>query len=129
MADELLYLPKTYMFERKNKAYADVANATRLGGTLDYVYLPKGNNLVQVNATGFGSGLAKVALYGAGGYYAFLTDPITLSVSDRLWTGQISSPGDQSSGRWIKIQLWNITTAGMDNGSISVQVTNFPSED
>ena len=124
-----LYLPKTYLLETKDKAYSDLAYMKQQGNTLDYVYLPKGLSAVTVTATGFDSGKAKVALFGAGGYSAALTDLMSItSATQRLWMGQLSNPGEQSAGLWIKVQLVDITTSGMKNGSVSVQVTNFPPE-
>lgn len=124
-----LYLPKTYILERKNKGYADLAFMTRQGQALDYVYLPKGLSSVTVTATGFDNGRARLWLFGPGGYIADLTDYMPLrSTTQRLWMGQLSNPGDGAKGLWLKVQAQNITTAGMNNGSVSVQIVNFPPE-
>ena len=50
------------------------------------------------------------------------------ATTERLWMGQLSNPGEQSSGLWLKVQLQNITTTGMNNGSVFVQIVNFPPE-
>lgn len=124
-----LYLPKTYIFERKNKGYGDLAFMTRQGSTLDYVYLPKGLSSVTVTATGFGLGKARVWLFGSGGYIAALTDMTGIgATTERLWMGQLSNPGKGLNGLWLKVQLQNITTTGMNNGSVAVQIVNFPPE-
>lgn len=127
--DTELYLPKTYIFERKNKAYADLAFMTRQGQALDYVYLPKGLSSITVTATGLGPGRARVWLFGSGGYIAPLTDMTGIgATTERLWMGQLSNPGELSAGLWLKVQLQNITTTGMNNGSVAVQIVNFPPE-
>jgi|GEM_PF-5885243 len=124
-----LYFPRSFLFERKGRAYGDLAYMTRQGSALDYVYLPKGLSSVTVTATGFDSGLAKVVLFGSGGYTAALTDLNVIdSTTQRLWTGQLSNPGEHSDGLWLKVQLKNITTSGMNNGSVSIQIINFPPE-
>lgn len=124
-----LYMPKTYVFERKNQAYNNLAFMTRQGKALDYVYLPKGLSSVTVTATGLGLGKARVWLFGSGGYIAPLTDMTGIgATTERLWMGQLSNPGEGSGGLWLKVQLQNITTAGMNNGSVSVQIVNFPPE-
>lgn len=124
-----LYMPKTYIFERKNKAYADLAFMTLQGSGSDFVYLPKGLSSVTITATGLGMGRARVWLYGSGSYIAPLTDMTGIgATTERLWTGQLSNPGERWEGLWLKVQLQNITTAGMNNGSVSVQIVNFPPE-
>lgn len=127
--DTELYLPKTYIFERKNQAYANLAFMTRQGSNLDYVYLPKGLSSVTVTSTGFGNGRAKVWLCGPDGYTTELTDFIFISdATRRLWMGQLSNRGERSSGLWLKVQAQFITTQGMNRGSVSVQIINFPPE-
>ena len=124
-----LYMPKTYIFERKNQAYANLAFMTRQGSTLDYVYLPKGLSSVTVTATGMGLCRARIWLYGPGGYIESVTDMMGVgSATQRLWMGQLSNPGQQSAGLWLKVQAQNVTTAGMNNGSVAVQIVNFPPE-
>lgn len=124
-----LYLPKTYIFERKGKAYAEMAFMTRQGRTLDYVYLPKGLSSVTVTATGMGLCRARIWLYGADRYIEAVTDMMGVGgATQRLWTGQISNPGDASAGLWLKVQAQNVTTQGMNTGSVSVQIVNFPLE-
>lgn len=124
-----LYLPKTYIFERKGKAYADLAFMTRQGSTLDYVYLPKGLSSITVTATGMMGGFFRVWVYGGSGLLEATSPGVRLSgVTERVWTGQISNPGAGNQGLWLKVQAQNITTAGMNNGSVSVQIVNFPPE-
>lgn len=124
-----LYLPKSYIFERKNRAYRDLAFMTRQDSTLDYVYLPKGLSSITVTATGMKSGFARVWIYGANGLLEPTSDGVYLSgVTQRVWSGQISNPGEGNQGLWLKVQAWNITNAGMDNGSVAVQIVNFPPE-
>lgn len=127
--DTELYLPKTYIFERKNKAYADLAFMTRQGSTLDYVYLPKGLSSVTVTATGMKGGFCRVWVYSGSGLLEPTSPGVGLKeVTQRIWSGQISNPGAVNQGLWLKVQAWNITTAGMNNGSVSVQIVNFPPE-
>lgn len=124
-----LYLPKTYIFERKGRAYADLAFMTRQGSALDYAYLPKGLSNVTITATGMGPCRVRVWLYGSGRYIEAVTDYMDISgATARLWMGQLSNPGEQSNGLWLKVQAQNVTTAGMNNGSVSVQIINFPPE-
>lgn len=124
-----LYLPKTYIFERKGKAYADLAFMTRQGSTLDYVYLPKGLSSVTVTATGMGLCRARIWLYGPNQYLEAVTDIMGVGgATQRLWMGQLSNPGEGPKGLWLKVQAQNVTTAGMNNGSVSVQIVNFPPE-
>lgn len=124
-----LYLPKTYIFERKGNAYGDLAFMTRQGSELDFVYLPKGLCSVTVTATGLGLCRARVWLFGSGGYKSALTDMTGISATtERLWMGQLSNPGETWAGLWLKVQLQNVTTAGMNSGSVSIQVVNFPPE-
>lgn len=123
-----LYLPKTYVFERKDKAFADDVFMTRQGTSLNYVYLPKGVSAVTVTATAFGHGEAKVVLIGRG-YQKDLTDYVSVApTTARLWSGQLSNSGSGNEGLWLKVRAKNITTQGMNNGSVSVQIINFPPE-
>lgn len=127
--DTELYLPKTYIFERKGRAYSDLAFMTRQGKTWDYVYLPKGLSSVTVTATGMGPCRARIWLYGSGGYIESVTDIMPVGgATQRLWMGQLSNPGEGNAGLWLKVQAQNVTTAGMNNGSVSVQIVNFPPE-
>ena len=127
-----LYLPKTYIFERKGKAVADVAHMTRKdAGGVDYVYLPKGLSMVTVTATAMQGGQVKVQLLGAGGYQKDLTDLIDVAGPvTRIWSGQASAAGTNytDGGIWLKIQARNVPTAGQSSGSVSVQIVNFPPE-
>lgn len=123
-----LYMPKTYVFERKDHAFADEAFMTRQGQTRDYIYLPKGLSAVTVTATAFSHGIAKVVLVGRG-YQKDLTDYVSVApTTARLWTGQISNSGSGNEGLWLKVKAKNITTQGMNSGSVSVQIINFPPE-
>ena len=126
-----LFLPKTYIFERKNRSYGDAAFMTRQDRlALDFVYLPKGLSMVTVTATGLGIGRGKVELHGVNGYRQELM-PMTGfgdQVTFRMWSGQISNPGEGNQGLWLKVQLQNITSSGMNNGSVSIQIVNFPPE-
>lgn len=123
-----LYMPKTYIFERKDQAYANEAFMTRQGQTLDYVYLPKGLSAITVTATAFGNGEAKVVLVGRG-YQKDLTNYVSVApTTARLWTGQISNSGSGNEGLWLKVRAKNITTQGMNSGSVSMQIVNFPPE-
>jgi len=127
--DTELYLPKTYTLVRRGKGYNDLAYMTQQGNAVDSVYLPKGLSLVTVTATGFDNGRAQVSLFGAKGFEANLTERLPLGApTERLWLGQISNPGEGASGMWMKVQLQYITTAGQNNGSVSIQVVNFPPE-
>mgnify|MGYP006994780453 CR=1 FL=1 len=127
--DTELYLPKTYIFERKGRAYSDLAFMTRRGSALDYVYLPKGLSSVTITATGMGLCRMRVWLFGAGGYIESVTDMMGVGgATQRLWMGQLSNPGEASAGLWLKVQAQNVTTAGMNAGSVSVQIINFPPE-
>lgn len=124
-----LYLPKTYIFERKGKGYSDVADMTQQATTLDFVYLPKGLSLVTVTATGMATANVKLWINGPNGYREPLTENINVTgVTQRIWTGQISNPGDGNQGRWLKLQAWNVSTQAMNAGSASVQIVNFPPE-
>ena len=126
--DTELYLPKTYIFRRQS-SYSDLAYMIRQGSNLDYVYLPKGLSSVTVTSSGFGNGRAKVWLCGPDGYEVELTDFIDINAATRrLWMGQLSNHGEQSSGLWLKVQAQYITTQGTNRGSISVQIINFPPE-
>ena len=124
-----LYLPKTYIFERKNKGYADGAFLTLQGKNLDFVYLPKGLSMVTITETAMGGNYI-VNLYGPGGFKRNLTDKVTASTTGvtRLYAGQISNPGQGYNGLWLKVFAERVTTTGMDTGSVSIQIVNFPPE-
>lgn len=126
-----LYLPKTYIFERKGKAVSDVAYMMRRGAGVDYVYLPKGLSMITITATALQGGQVKAQLLGAGGYQQDLTDLIDVSApATRIWSGQASAAGATyaDGGIWLKIQARNIPAAGQASGSVSVQIVNFPPE-
>lgn len=124
-----LYMPKTYIFERKNKAYAEGTFMTLQGKTLDFVYLPKGLSMVTITETAMG-GRFIIALHGPNGFKQDITDKIPASEKGvtRLYSGQISNPGEGNQGLWLKVYAENVTTAAMNNGSVSVQIVNFPPE-
>ena len=127
-----LYLPKTYIFERKGRAVTDIAYMTRQNDPkVDYVYLPKGVSMVTVTATAMQGGQVKVQLLGAGGYQKDLTNLIDVSAPvTRIWSGQASAAGTTYSdgGIWLKIQARDVPTAGQASGSVAVQIVNFPPE-
>lgn len=123
-----LYMPKTYIFERKGKSYGDVADMTQQATALDFVYLPRGLSMVTVMATGMAQSQLKIWLNGPGYREALSENTSVTNTTQRIWTGQISNPGDGNQGRWLKIQAWNVPTAAMNNGSVSVQIINFPPE-
>lgn len=123
-----LYLPKTYVFERKGKAYEDFAFMTRKDNGADFVYLPKGLSMVTVTETATG-GMLSVYLFGPDGFKNQLTPEISAKDGvNRLWAGQVSSPDTGNAGMWLKINARKITTAGQNRGSVSVQIINFPPE-
>lgn len=126
-----LYMPKTYVFERKNQGYNTVAWMTQQNNAkFDYVNLPRGMSAVTVTASAFQGGSLRVALAGTG-YEEYLTDWIsTRDPVVRLWSGTVSSPGSNWSdgGLRIKIEAKLVTTSGMNAGSASVQIVNFPPE-
>lgn len=127
--DTELYLPKTYLFERKGQAYSDLAYMTRQGSDLDYVYLPKGLSSVTVTSTGLYAGRTQVQLFNSDGHMSDLTDfnKVT-AMTQRLWMGQVSNHAEHSSGLRLKVQAQYITSAGMNHGSVAVQIINFPPE-
>lgn len=126
-----LYLPKTYIFERKDQGYSTVAWMTQQRNeAFNYVNLPRGMSAVTVTASAFQGGSLRVALSGPG-YEEYLTD--WMGVSDpivRLWSGTVSSPGTgwNEGGLRLRIEAKRITTSGMTTGSASVQIVNFPPE-
>ena len=126
-----LYMPKTYVFERKNKGYNEVASMTQQNNEgFFYVNLPRGMSAVTITASAFQGGSLRVVLDGPN-YAEHLTDWIsTYDPVVRLWSGTVSSPGSNWSegGLRIRIEAKLVTTSGMDTGSASVQIVNFPPE-
>lgn len=126
-----LYMPKTYVFERKNVGYNTVAWMTLQGNSkFDYVNLSRGMSAVTVTASAFQGGSMRVALSGPN-YEEYLTDWIsTWDPVTRLWAGTVSSPGSNwaENGLRIKVEAQKVTSSGMNTGSVSVQVINFPPE-
>lgn len=122
-----LYLPKTYVLERKGKAYATDAPMTVLGSGATDVPLPKGLSVVTVVATGLVTATLSVVLkYPSGSETGreLLTPLFLRDDPVRLWSGQISSPADGHLR--LVVGARHVTTAGMNNGSVSVQILNFP---
>lgn len=127
-----LYLPKTYVFKRKiGTGYNTVAWMLQQNNeNFDYANLPRGMSAVTVTASAFQGGSLRVALTGPN-YEEYLTDWIsTRDPVVRLWSGTVSSPGSgwSDGGLRIKIEAKLVTTAGMNSGSASVQIVNFPPE-
>lgn len=130
--DTELYLPKTYVFRRKQgTGYNTVAWMIQQNNEkFDYVNLPRGMSAVTVTASALQGGSLRVALDGAN-YEEYLTDWIsTRDPVVRLWSGTVSSPGYgwSDGGLRIRIEAKLVTTAGMNTGSASVQIVNFPPE-
>lgn len=127
-----LYLPKTYVFERVGKSYPETAPMTRRDGAkANFVYLPAGMSVVTVTATGVQRGaLLKVVLQSTN-YEVDLTGEINMAnlpATARLWFGQISNKEEGRNGFWLRIIARNVGDTAMRNGSVSVQITNFPPE-
>lgn len=130
--DTELYLPKTYIFERKGVGYNTVAYMTdKNRPAFDYVALPPGMSMITVTASAMRNGFVRVLLMGKNDFKEQLNentwagDPVT-----RLWSGTISSAGeDWNSGALrIRLEAERVTGSGMETGSVSVQVINFPPE-
>ena len=127
-----LYLPKTYIFERKGINYKTAAYMTRKDdANFNYVNLPAGMSAVTITASAFWSGRIKVILESStGGEPSELASVSTLDPTVRVWSGTISSPGSTYAEGAVRLRLQAqyITTAGMNAGSVSVQIVNFPPE-
>ena len=127
-----MYLPKTYIFERKDKAWSDVAYMTTTFGsaTRDFVYLPKGLSLVTITATGLNrEAMVRPAVWGPNSYNEFLTgEVLNTNPTSRVWSGQLSNPAEGNNGLWLKINARSWSGAAMATGSVSVQIINFPPE-
>lgn len=127
-----LYMPKTYVFRRKKgTGYNTVASLVQQDNEgFFYANLPRGMSAVTVTASAFQGGSLRVVLDGPN-YEEYLTDWIsTYAPVVRLWSGTVSSPGSgwSDGGLRIKIEAKLVTTAGMNTGSASVQIVNFPPE-
>lgn len=129
-----LYLPKTYVFERKSgTSYNTVAYMTeKMRPNFTYVNLPPGMSMVTVTATALQSGYVRVFLTGKGGYKEQLNENTYTGGAPvvRLWAGTISSSGTDlsSGGLRIMLEAERVTSSGMATGSVSVQIINFPPE-
>lgn len=131
--DTELYLPKTYVFERKNQGYNTAAYMTeKMRPAFDYVALPPGMSMVTVTATAMQSGYVRVLLTGKDGYSERLNESSYTGGAPvvKLWSGTISSSGtDWASGALrLRLEAERVTSSGMATGSVSVQVINFPPE-
>lgn len=125
-----LYLPKTYIFERKTGAYAEALTMIRQDTGLDYIYLPKGMSTITVTQTAMGSAATLgVWLHGPGGYAEQISETVkATNGASRVWAGSLSNPAEGNLGFWLKLKAQYVTTASLANGSVSVQVVNFPPE-
>ena len=100
------------------------------GGGMQFVYLPRGLSMVTVVATGMDGATLELTM-GQGGSETSLARVANIAEPTlRLWTGQISSPGTDRSDGGVYLRIWaeRVTTNAMNNGSASVQITNFPPE-
>lgn len=124
-----LYLPKTYILERKTGSYADVAMMTLQGTSQDYFYLPKGMSVITVAQTAMGSTCELgVWLYGRG-YAQQVSETVKATDgASRVWNGIVSNLNTGNAGLWLKIQSKNVNTVAMNTGSVSVQLVNVPPE-
>lgn len=122
-----LYMPKTYVLERKGKLYAEVAYMTRVVGGGTRIPLSAGMSMVTIVATGMSSAGIRVELEGDTQFKKELV-PWTFIDQDtiRVWAGQISTPADNAMK--LIVQARNVTTNAQNNGSVAVQIVNFPPE-
>ncbi|MBC3178934.1 hypothetical protein [Corynebacterium lujinxingii] len=120
-------LPKTYVLERKGKPYAEVAYMTRVVGGGTRIPLPAGMSMVTIVATGMSAAGLRVELEGDSSFKKELV-PWTFVDHEtiRVWAGQISTPADNAMN--LIVQARNVTTNAQNNGSVSVQIVNFPPE-
>lgn len=124
-----LYLPKTYIFERKTGGYAEALTMIRQDTGLDYIYLPKGISTINVTQTAMGTAKLEVWLHGPGGYAQQISETVkATNGASRVWAGSVSNPAEGNLGFWLKVKAQYVTTASMANGSVSVQIVNFPPE-
>ena len=127
-----LYLPKTYVFKRSGVAYATKAPMARIDANgMQFVYLPKGLSLVTVIATSMdGANLELTLNQGTDFSKTLATVSNVQDATKKIWTGHISNHGTNMAdgGVYLRIYAERVTTSAMNNGSVSVQVVNFPPE-
>lgn len=126
-----LYLPKTYVFKRGALAYGTRSPMARVdAGGIQFVYLPRGLSQVTVIATGMGSANLELTLNQGNSETTLSRVANIAEPTLRLWTGQISNHGTNfaDGGVYLRIYAERVTTQVMNNGSVSVQVVNFPPE-
>lgn len=122
-----LYLPKTYVLERKGKSYAEVAYMTRTVGGGTRIPLPAGMSMVTIVATGLVPSQLRVEIEGDSQFKSELVPWTGLeNHTVRVWAGQLSAV--RTGALNLIVQARNVTTSAMNNGSVSVQVVNFPPE-
>ena len=127
-----LYLPKTYIFKRGSLGYTVRSAMARVDANgAQFVYLPQGMSLVTVIATGMVGANLELTMNQGSDYTKTLAAASGIKESTtRLWSGQISNAGTDFSdgGVYLRIFAERVTTAAMNNGSVAVQVVNFPPE-
>lgn len=127
-----LYLPKTYVFKRGSAAYATRAQMERIdAGGLQFLYLPKGLSLVTVIATSMEAATLELTLnQGRDVSKTLALVKGVQNTTEKIWTGHISNAGTNynDGGVYLRIYAERVTTQAMNNGSVSVQVVNFPPE-
>ena len=126
-----LYLPKTYVFRRGEVAYVTRSAMERIGtGGIQYVYLPLGLSMVTVIATSMGGANLELTMNQGGEAKTLATVTAIKEPTLRMWTGQISNHATSyaDGGVYLRIFAEKVTTAAKNNGSVSVQITNFPPE-
>lgn len=125
-------LPKTYVFRRAPASYGTRAPMARVdAGGAQYLYLPLGLSLVTVTATSMPSARLELTMNQGTDSETRLASVSTVGEPTvRLWTGQISNAGTNQSdgGVYLRIYAERVTSVEMANGSVSVQVVNFPPE-
>lgn len=127
-----LYLPKTYVFKRGALAYATRSPMARIDGSgLQFVYLPKGLSLVTVIATSMDGANLELTLNQGNDISKTLATVSGVKESTmKVWTGHISNHGTNfnDGGVYLRIYAERVTTSTLNNGSVSMQVVNFPPE-
>lgn len=127
-----LYLPKTYVFKRGALAYATRSPMARTDGSgLQFVYLPKGLSLVTVIATSMDGANLELTLNQGNDISKTLATVSDVKESTmKVWTGHISNRGTNfnDGGVYLRIYAERVTTSTLNNGSVSMQVVNFPPE-
>ena len=127
-----LYLPKTYVFKRGSLGYTVRSALARIDkGGEQFVYLPKGLSMVTVIATGMVGANLELTMNQGSDYTKTLAAASGIKESTtRLWAGQIANAGTDfnDGGVYLRIFAERVTTVAMNNGSVAVQVVNFPPE-